>query len=222
MTITNNAPLTFKYLSLLPYGARGGVTRFFMLSQGIEFQEELFAMGDEWAKEKQRLIESGENPAGSAPILYSNGKPHPQHIAVARYLARVHNLTSGDDYKDYVQDLVADEYQGSRDEWVKVTFTGTDDDKANYKSGDLLKHLSKFDSLYKHFKTDKVFLSVSKKTGQPLWGDAAIYGLLRDYILTGYLTVEELGKYPHLMAAYRAYASIPSIKSWLDNVNKGV
>jgi hypothetical protein len=124
-----------------------------MLAQNIDFDEQLINMGDDWAKEKQRLIESGENPSGSAPILYSNGAPHPQHIAAARYVARVRKVTSGDDYKDYVQDLVADEYQGFRDQWVNVTFNGDDEAKAEYKTGDLVKQLSKFNALYENFKT---------------------------------------------------------------------
>jgi hypothetical protein len=219
MPISDSAPLVFKYLNLLPYGARGGVTRFFMLVQNIDFEEHLINMGDDWAKEKQRLIESGENPCGSAPILYSNGMPHPQHIAVARYLARVHKLTSGDDYKDYVQDLVADEYQGFRDHWVKVTFTGDDAAKAEYKTGDLVKQLAKFNAMYDTFKTDEVFLSVSAKTGQPLWGDAAVYGLLRDHILTAYITLEDLKAYPRLSCMYTAYEEIPAVKGWLKSIS---
>ena len=149
MNIRTKAPLIFKYLNLLPYGGRGGVTRFFMLTQNINFEEQLINMGDDWNKEKQRLLESGENPAGSLPILYSNdGAPHPQHIAAARYLARIHKVTSGDDYKDYVQDMVADEYQGFRNQWAEATFNGDDDAKANYKTGDLVKQLTKFNALY--------------------------------------------------------------------------
>lgn len=189
--------------------------RFFLLSQGIPFEEKLFDMGEEWATEKKRLVATGENPSGSAPILYSNDKPHPQHIAAARYVARVFQVTSGDDYKDYVQDLVADEYQGFRDHWVKVTFSGTDQDKNKYKNDALGSYLTKFDALYEHFKTDDIFLSVSSATGQPLWGDAAVYGLLRDHTLTGYMTVSDLEPYGHLSDMYHAYEKIPAVQDWL-------
>jgi hypothetical protein len=220
MTILPNSPLVFKYLDL-PVGARGGVTRFFLLSQNIPFEEQLIPMGgggDAWSTEKKRLIETGENPSGSLPILYSGQQAHPQHIASIRYLARVHQLTSGDDYKDYVQDLVADEYQGFRDQWVKVTFTGSDDDKAEYKKGSLVDQLIKFNALYENFQTDKTFLSVSAKTGQPLWGDAAMYGLVRDHILTGYISLEDLAEYPRLLTMYQAYESIPAVKEWLEGL----
>jgi hypothetical protein len=131
-------------------------------------------------------------------------------------LARVHKLTSGDDYKDYVQDLVADEYQGFRNQWVLVTFSGDDEDKAEYKKGGLIKQLTKFNALYDNFKTDDTFLSVSAKTGQSLWGNAAIYGLLRDHILTNYITMEDLAEYPRLSSMFAAYEAIPAVKEWLD------
>lgn len=221
MTVVRDSPLLFKYLNFLPFGARGGVTRFFLLSQGIPFDEQLMAPSEEWSAEKKRLMESGENPAGTSPILYSsNGEPHPQHIAVSRYLARVHKTTSGDDYKDYVQDLVADEYQGWRDHWVKVTFMGTDEDKAEYPKNALVKYLTVFNGLYKSFKQEEVFLSVSAKTGQPLWGDAAVYGLLRDHILSKYITQDDLAAYPSLQAMYEAYEKIPAIQDWLVKLNK--
>lgn len=220
MTIIKDALLRFKYLNFVPLGARGGVTRFFLLSQGIEFDEDLVTPGANWAAEKERLIQSGENPSGSVPILYSkDGSAHPQHIAVSRYLARVNKVTSGDDYKDYVQDLVADEYQGFRDHWVKVTFSGSDEDKATYKTKEVPAYLTKFNSLYDSFMTDDIFLSRSAATNQPLWGDAAVYGLLRDHVLTDYLTVEDLADYPKLAAMYEAYAKIPAVKRWLDKLN---
>jgi len=148
-----------------------------------------------WAEEKKRMIESGENPAGGVPILYISGQAHPQHIAAARYLARVKGLTSGDDYKDYVQDLVADEYQGFRDQRAEATFGGDEDAKKDYKDKVVPVQLKKFDSLYESFKTHHTFLSVSSET-RPLWGDAAIFGLLRDHILTGYVTREDSAVYP--------------------------
>lgn len=232
MTVLSNtasSPLVvFKYLNLLPVGARGGVTRFFLLSQGIDFEEDLVPMAD-WPAEKKRLVATGENPSGTLPVVYmkktdnENDTPsmaaHPQHIAVSRYLARVYKVTSGDDYKDYVQDLVADEYQGFRDHWVKVTFSGTDDDKADYKDNALVQYLTKFNALYQTFQTDDVFLSRSAKTGQPLWGDAAVYGLLRDHVLTKYITTDDLNAYPRLAAMYGAYEKIPAVQAWFEKLN---
>lgn len=220
MHLSTAVPVQFTYLNVLPYGGRGGVTRYFMLSQGIPFEEHLIKPGELWTAEKKRLIESGENPAGSVPIIQTEkgGKSYPQHVAVSRYLARINNLTSGDDYKDYIQDLVADEYQGFRDQWAQATFSGTDEQKATYKDTTLVTQLTKFDSLYNTFKTDDVFLSVSAKTGNPLWGDAAVFGLLRDHVLTSYITVDDLKAYSNLASLYNSYGNIPAVKCWLDKV----
>jgi hypothetical protein len=49
-----------------------------------------------------------------------------------------------------------------------------------------------------------------------LWGDAAVYGLLRDHILTKYVTVEDFAAYPRLSAMYAAYEVIPAVKEWLE------
>jgi glutathione S-transferase len=217
MTITKDSNILFKYFNILPYGGRGGVTRFFLLSQGVAFEEEFVS---NWPEEKKHLVESGENPSGSVPILYANGQAHPEHIASARYVARVHGLTSGDDYKDYVQDLVADEYQGFRDQWAETTFGGDDDAKQVYKEDVVEGQLKKFDSLYESFKTHDVFLSVSSKTANPLWGDAAVFGLLRDHMLSGFVTREDLSAYPRLMSMFQAYESIPEVKKWLDGLEK--
>ena len=97
--------------------------------------------------------------------------------------------------------------------------SGNEDDKVNYKSGFLIQQLIKFDALYDKFRTHDVFLSVSAKTSRPLWGDAAIFGLLRDNILTKYLTLDDLAAYPRLLAMYQAYADIPAIKEWIDSVD---
>jgi hypothetical protein len=129
MMITKSSPLHFKYLDLPnAIGARGGVLRFFMLANDIPFEEQLFSFANGgWATEKDRIVASNDNPAGTVPMVYAGDAGEEQlhlaqHIATARYVARVHDVNSGDALKDYIQDLVADEYQGWRDLWVKAPF----------------------------------------------------------------------------------------------------
>lgn len=217
-------PLVFKYLNL-PFGlgGRGGVQRFFLLSNNIEFTEENFDMPDFYATEKERMVSSGENPCAAMPIIYASEDdktpPHLiQHIAASRYLARLNGVTKDNSPLDeYVQDLVADEYQGFRDLWAQTAFSGTDDDKAKYKADQLPAQLKKFEALYSKYKQHEVYLSVSKTTGAPLWGDAALYGLLRDNTITGFLTPEDLKeKYPTLGAMFEAYGKIETVKAWVD------
>lgn len=177
----------------------------------MDFEQDLVNDND-WPEEKRRLIESGENPAKCVPILYFSGRAHPQTIAGARYLARVKGLTSGDDYQDYVQDLVADEYQGFCEQWVQAMIYGDEDAKKAYKENVVPGQLKKFDALY------DTFLSVSSTTARPLWGDAAMFGLLRDHIFTGCVTREELVVYPRLTAMLTDYEEIPEVKKFLDSL----
>ena len=217
--------LTFKYLNL-PFGlgGRGGVQRFFLLAHNIEFTEDLVDMADWGSTEKERIKASGENPCASLPIIYVKGNdeiksPHLiQHIAATRYLARLNGLTKDNTaYEEYVQDLVADEYQSFRDLWVHTAFEGSEDDKAIYKGSKLPTILEKFENLYGKYKLDKVYLSVSKTDGKPLWADAALFGLLRDNMITGLLTLEDLkAKYPNLAALFEAFGSIAPVKEWID------
>jgi glutathione S-transferase len=224
-TITPATKLLFKYLAL-PKGlaGRGGVQRFFLLSQGIPFTEELYAKGEEWAIEKARLFSTGENPCAQVPVIeIDEGDQHLlQHIATCRFLAHVHGTASGDPYQDYVQDLVSDEYQGFRNTWATMSFSASDEERATYRVEGLPKQLQKFDALYGQFKTHDVFLSVSPKTQNPLWGDAAIFGLLRDHAILGHMSVDDLDAYPYLKALYEAYGQIPAISEWIVTKEKAL
>jgi glutathione S-transferase len=216
------APVVFKYLALPNgLGGRGGAQRFFMLANKIPFAEDLVSMGEWGSAEKARVVNSGENPSGTLPILYTaSGETLTQHIASSRYLARIHDVTSDlTEYEEYVQDLVADEYQGFRDAWVKAAFTYTDDEKATFKETEIPKYLTKFEKLYAKYKTDKTYLSASM-AGNPLWGDAAMFGLLRDNVITGFVDLDVLeSSYPNLWTMYAAFARIEAVKEWINSKN---
>jgi len=220
MKVTPASNLVFKYLALPNgLGGRGGVQRFFLLSQGIPFEEKLYTMGEEWQTEKARMVSSGENPSATVPVvMVDDQQALSQHIATCRFLSTVHGCTSGNAYSDYVQDLVADEYQGFRDAWVHTAFAGSDEEKAAWKATGLPAQLTKFNALYEQFKQDDVFLSVSSKTPQPLWGDAAVFGLIRDNILTGFMARDDLKDYPRLQAVMEKYEMIPAVKNWIEHV----
>lgn len=218
-------PVTFKYLNISPLAGRGGVQRFFMLSNGIPFTEELFTPGpDSWGVEKLRMIESGENPCGTVPLLIiksddGEDKHFTQHIAGCRYMARINNLDTGDHYKDYVQDLVADEYHEFRGQWAHHNFSASDEEKEEYKKDGLIKQLSKFEALYIKYATAAPYLSVNS-AGKPLWGDSAIFGLVYDLINTGFLSPEDLSAYPKVLALHEAYGAIPEVAAWIEEHKK--
>lgn len=212
--------VNFKYLDLGSIGGRGGTLRFFLLANGIPYDETLYPMGsDEWVAEKARLISSGENPCGTVPVVYnfdSNSIELSQHIAICRFVARSNKVDSGDAFKDYIQDMMADEYQGFRDMWVRMVVRANDDEKAEYRTKTLPETLAKFEALYKKYKTADPYLSTNP-AGNPLWGDAAIFSIIYDNIQTGFLTQDTLVQsYPNLAALYQTFAAIPAVVSWIN------
>jgi glutathione S-transferase len=236
-TITPTTTLLFKYLALPnALGGRGGVERFFLLSQGIPFAEELYSKGEQWGIEKARLLSTGENPCGTLPVTTMTtslfvaddktlGNHHQylqQHIATCRYLAQVYERTSGDPYQDYVQDLVADEYQGFRNMWVTMSFSGTEEQRVLYRTAGVHEQLNKFNALYGQYKTHDVYLSTNPTTQNPLWGDAAIFGVLRDHSIMGLLSLDDLDRYPHLKALYDSYRQIPAVADWIETKEKSL
>ena len=205
------------YLQLGPVGGRGGTQRFFMLANGIPFEEKLFAVPGEWGNEKKRLIETGENPCGGVPVTYVDNVHMAQHVSTCRYLARTNKLDTGDNLKDYYQDMIADEYQGFRNLWVVKTFEASDVEKAEYKTKTLPTLLAKFDALYKKYKTADPYLSTSPD-GKPLWGDTAMFSIIYDNIQTGHMTEDILKDYPNLQALYKAFGAIPAVAGWIEKV----
>jgi glutathione S-transferase len=221
---TADSPIVLKYFSL-PHGlgGRGGVQRFFLLANGIPFTEEEVELDYWFAEGKAKSLASGENPCGTLPVLFVGGGDEnksclSQHISSSRYLARVHGVTKGmSAYEEYVQDLVADEYMDFCAAWVHAVFEGSDEEKETFKKS-IPTHMTKFDQLYAKFKMDDVYLSKSPATGSPLWGDAAMFGLLRDTVITGFIDVETLQKsYTNLWNLYESFGKeITPVKGWLD------
>uniref|UniRef100_A0A7S3PFA0 Glutathione S-transferase n=1 Tax=Aplanochytrium stocchinoi TaxID=215587 RepID=A0A7S3PFA0_9STRA len=194
-------------------GGRGGVVRFFLLANNIPFTEELIPMSD-WPEHKATFIKEGVNPAGTVPIVQLGDKTLTQHVAIMRYLANLAGVSTGDPYRDYIQDLVADEYQGWRDAWVSGAF-GDDEAKNNYAKETVAKKLRLFEGLYAKYKMNDAFLSTSPN-GVPLWGDAAIYGLIRDNIISSFLDENTLEEHPCLNKLFKKYGALPKVASWVQ------
>jgi len=148
--------ITFKYLGVPnKIGGRGGVTRFFFLMYGIQFDEELYDFTTEaWPNKKREILASGENPAGSVPIVVYGNKTLTQHIATIRYIALDLGLGAGP-WGNYIQDIIADEYQFLRDAWVVAAFMGGDKEKFLTLVKD---KLTVFNALYYKYATDDVYM----------------------------------------------------------------
>ena len=212
--------ITFKYLGVPnKIGGRGGVTRFFFLIYGIKYEEELYDFTtDAWPNKKREILASGENPAGSVPIVIYGSKVLTQHMATIRYIALELGLGSTS-WGNYIQDVIVDEYQFLRDAWVVAAFMGGDKEKFLALIKD---KLTVFNALYDKYAMDEVFMSCSLKSkpmfgkavGKPLWGDIALFGLVRDLIIMDFITKDELPS--RILKMYDCMMTMPEIANWCE------
>lgn len=209
--------MSFKYLAITPLAGRGGVLRFFMLIHGLAFDETLVQM-NEWADVKTNMIESNENPCGSLPVLSLGGDDSipelSQHVALCRFLYREKVGVEVPSMEGLRQDMVADEYQGFRNAWAGVAFSGDNAAKEAYKKETVPVMLTKFNALYNKYAIKDTFLTASV----PLWADVALSGLLYDHIQTGLMAKDDLKQYSKLNALYEGFSSIPAVAKWMNEV----
>lgn len=76
-----------KYFDIGPKGSRGGPVRFMLQLHEVDFDENKIAPDASWMDVKKQLIESGENPCGTLPILTIDGNTYFHHLPILRLLA---------------------------------------------------------------------------------------------------------------------------------------
>ncbi|KAL6437607.1 hypothetical protein ACFW04_004199 [Cataglyphis niger] len=88
---------------LIYFNARGRAEhiRYIFAYAGIDYIDERIT-NDCWPELKKSM------PYGMLPVLEINGKPIAQSNAVARYLAREHNLTGRDEWESMLCDVLVD------------------------------------------------------------------------------------------------------------------
>ena len=74
--------------------------------------------------------------------------------------------------------------------------------------------LEVFDKMYTMYATDLTYASVAKKDCKPLWGDCALFNLLRDMIIMGCITKDELPT--RVKKMYVAFAALPGVSDWIN------
>eukprot|EP00899_Mesostigma_viride_P026090 jgi/Mesvir1/6666/Mv12428-RA.1 len=192
----------------LPHGlyGRGGVLELFMRVHGIEFEVQRCSDAD-WPAMKRQLIESGENPCGTLPILRIGGKVLSQHVSIMKYLAIVRGIAPKDAAAQFAQDAMADEYHTWRARWFKA-LTGAAPAKVEYKQTSLPEMLRMFEAMFKNGKGPHGGPYMSP--GKPLWGDTALFALLLDHVVAGMMDVSQLNDYPCLKGLFKAFSEEPS------------
>ncbi|EZA51084.1 Glutathione S-transferase [Ooceraea biroi] len=88
---------------LIYFNARGRAEhiRYIFAYAGIDYVDERIS-NDRWPELKKAM------PYGMLPVLEMNGKPIAQSNAVARYLAREHNLAGKDEWESMLCDVLVD------------------------------------------------------------------------------------------------------------------
>uniref|UniRef100_A0A914WDM6 glutathione transferase n=1 Tax=Plectus sambesii TaxID=2011161 RepID=A0A914WDM6_9BILA len=82
-------------------GGRGEFIRKILAQAGVEFEDHRITM-EEWPQVKPSF------PNGQVPVLEVDGKYLAQSYAIARFLARKHNLTGKDDWEAAKADMYVD------------------------------------------------------------------------------------------------------------------
>ncbi|KAL6065921.1 Glutathione s-transferase [Balamuthia mandrillaris] len=212
---------TYKYLKLGKLGGRGGVVRFFMLHNGIDFNEELFAWDETWPQVKQQLADSGENPTGLLPVVLLNGNALTEHVSIMRYFSRKLGKygSEGQEEYDYETDRIADVYASSRNDWAKGAL-GDAQAKKEYLEKARLQFYTVLETFLSRSSTP--FFANGKLPEEggvaPSFADVAVFSLMRDDQLTMGALAE--GSYPKLTALFDIVKDLPAIAKWIKSAEE--
>ncbi|XP_053980683.1 glutathione S-transferase-like [Hylaeus volcanicus] len=190
---------------LIYFDARGPAEqiRYIFAYTGVDYVDKRIPK-ENWPELKKSM------PYGMLPVLEIDGKPIAQSNAVARYLARKHNLTGRDEWEAMMCDVLVDTL-GDLKQIIYQYRTEKDQFKKEEKKAKLLKetipfYLNKFEQTIGENGgyavgstttwTDFVF-AVALENFENIFGSAA------------------LENYPGLRALKRRVHGIPAIAEWL-------
>eukprot|EP00899_Mesostigma_viride_P026089 jgi/Mesvir1/6665/Mv12427-RA.1 len=123
-----------------------------------------------------------------------------------KYLAAVGGFAPTDPAAEYAQNAIADECHTWRGFWGRAAY-GAAPAKLDYKKTLLPEMLRMFEAMFKNGKGAHGGPYMSP--GKPLWGDAALFGLLLDNVIGGLLDVSQLESYPCLKGLCKAFSEEP-------------
>lgn len=197
----------FLYLDLKPFGGlagRGGAVRFFMLRNGIEYNETLYPF-DEWTNEIKSECIKEHNPAGHLPVLILAGDSLTEHHATLRMFSKQVGEYGSDLKRDYLVDRTADASNEWRDQWAAGIF----DEEAKRK------YCANREQLYNRFSK---FLKLNGAEGghvvgdKPSFADDLLFAILWDDGRT--YGTELLPQSPALNTFFEEYKKQPTISAW--------
>ncbi|XP_076239033.1 glutathione S-transferase-like [Calliopsis andreniformis] len=190
---------------LIYFNARGRAEhiRYIFAYAGIDYVDERIPK-ERWPELKKSM------PYGMLPVLEIDGKPIAQSNAVARYLARKHNLTGRDEWEAMLCDVLVDTL-GDLKQFISQYRTEEDLYKKEEKKAKLLKetipfYLNKFEQ------------TVGENGGYTVgstttWADFVFAVALENF--ENIFGVTALENYPGLRALKKRVHEIPVIVNWL-------
>ncbi|XP_003703954.2 uncharacterized protein LOC100881165 [Megachile rotundata] len=190
---------------LIYFNARGRAEhiRYIFAYAGIDYVDERISK-ERWPELKKSM------PYGMLPVLEIDGKPISQSNAVARYLARKHNLTGRDEWEAMQCDVLVDTL-GDLKQFISQYRTEEDLFKKEEKKAKLLKETIPF-YLNKFEKTvgENGGYAVGSTT---TWADFVFAVALENF--ENIFGTTALENYPGLRALKKRVHEIPAIVDWL-------
>ncbi|XP_020280143.1 glutathione S-transferase-like [Pseudomyrmex gracilis] len=190
---------------LIYFNARGRAEhiRYIFAHTGIDYIDERIS-NDRWPELKKSM------PYGMLPVLEIDGKPIAQSNAVARYLAREHNLAGKDEWESMLCDVLVDTL-GDLKQFIFQYRTEEDSFKKEEKKARLLRetipfYLNKFEQTV----ADNGGYAVGSTT---TWADFVFTVALENF--ENIFGAAALENYPALRGLKKRVHEIPAIAEWL-------
>ncbi|XP_076629630.1 glutathione S-transferase [Colletes latitarsis] len=190
---------------LIYFDARGRAEqiRYIFAYAGIDYVDERISK-ENWPELKKAM------PYGMLPVLEIDGKPIAQSNAVARYLARKHNLSGRDEWEAMLCDVLVDTL-GDLKQIISLYLTEKDQFKKEEKKAKLLKetipfYLNKFEQTI----GENGGYAVGSTT---TWADFVFAVALENF--ENIFGSGALESYPGLRALKKRVHGIPAIAEWL-------
>ncbi|KAK4293319.1 hypothetical protein Pmani_033979 [Petrolisthes manimaculis] len=163
---------------------------------------------EDWPARKPNIF------TGKVPVLMVDGKPLPESLAIARYLARMADLVPQDSYEAARVDAIADRLNNAMTETHGILFK-TEDEKE--KTEKFEKHQEEvlkpfFSQLNKYLEGRQWFI-----TNKTTWADLFI-GMSMTWLRMK--VPGTLDNYPNITALVDKVLAIPKIKEWNDKQPK--
>lgn len=192
--------------TLIYFNARGlaELTRWLLAYADITYKDERIEEAD-WPAKKSTII------GGKVPVLMVDGKPLPQSLAIARYVAKEAGLVPQDNLKAAFCDAAADTLAEMMGEVYKVLFSSkTEEEKKQQIKEEVYPNV-----------VEPILTRLQKRLSEKEWfaGDTLTWTDLHLSVVFGEMQKrrpEFLTPFPAVDALVQKVRALPKIKEWIE------